>query len=77
VTSSDYPPTPASAPRTGAAGGATPECNELRVAYAQLWEAIRASAARGDAEEEAALRNQAQVVLGHMFALRCPVPRAQ
>ena len=75
MTSSDTPPTPASAPWTGAAGGAAPECAELAVAYAHLCEAIRASAARGDVEEENRLRNEAQAVLGRMAALRCLVPR--
>jgi hypothetical protein len=40
-----------------------------------LVEAIRASAARGDADEENRLRNRAQIVLCRMLALRCPVPR--
>ena len=62
--------TPASAPRTGAAGGATPACTELAGAYLRLAEAIRASAARGDADEENRLRNRAQVVLCRMWALR-------
>ena len=77
MTPSDHPSTPASAPRTGAAGGATPSCAELAAAYARLWEAIRASAARGDAAEENRLRNRAQAVLGRMLALRCPVPRME
>ena len=76
MTTSEHPSTPASAPRTGAAGGATPECGELAVEYDRLWAAIRASAAGGDAEEENRLRNRAQVVLGRMWALRCPVPPA-
>jgi hypothetical protein len=76
VNSSDTAPTPASTPRTGAAGGAAPECAELAAAYARLWEAIRASVARDDAEAEDRLRNRAQVVLGRMSALGCPVPRS-
>ena len=75
MTPSDTSPTPASAPRTGAAGGAAPGCAELAAAYARLWEAIRASAARDDVEEENRLRNRAQVVLARMLALRCQVPR--
>jgi hypothetical protein len=74
VTSSDHSSTPASAPRTGAAGGATLGCGDLAAAYARMCEAIHASAARGDADEENRLRNRAQVVLGRMLALRCPVP---
>ncbi len=74
VTASDITSTPASTPRTGAAGGAAPECAELAAAYARLWEAIRASAARGDAAEENQLRNRAQLVLGLMHRLRCPKP---
>ena len=69
-------PTPASAPCAGTAGGATPGCAELAAAYTRLWAAIRASEARGDVEEENRLRNRAQVVLGRMWALRCPVPRS-
>ena len=75
MNSSDTAPTPASTPRTCAVGGATPTCAELAAAYAWLWEAIRASAARGDVEEEDRLRNRAQVMLCRMLALRCPVPR--
>ena len=74
MSSSDQPPTPASAPRTGADGGAAPECGELAAAYARLWEAIRACAGSGDADEENRLRNRAQAVLGRMCALRCPKP---
>ena len=74
MNSSDTAPTPASTLRTGAASGAAPACAELAAAYTRLWEAIRASAARGDADEENRLRNRAQVVLGRMWALRCPVP---
>jgi hypothetical protein len=40
-----------------------PACTELAAAYAGLWEAIRASAARGDADEENRLRTRAQVLL--------------
>ena len=74
MNSSDTPPPPASAPRTGAAGGAAPECAELAATYAQLWGAIRAGVARGDADEEDRLRNRAQVVLGQMYRLHCPKP---
>ena len=74
MTPFDHPPTPVPAPRTGAAGRATPGCGDLAATYARLWEAIRVSAARGDAAEENRLRNRAQVVLGRMLALRCPVP---
>ena len=74
VNSPDHAPTPASTPRTGAAGGATPECAELAATYAQLWGAIRAGVARGDADEEDRLRNRAQVVLGQMYRLPCPKP---
>ena len=75
MTPSDHPSTPASIPRTGAAGGATPGCAELGVAYVRLWEAIRPCAAGGDADEENRLRNRAQAVLARMMALRCLVPR--
>ncbi len=51
------------------------DCADLAAAYARLVEAIRASAARGDAEEEDRLRNRAQAVLGRMSAHRCLVPR--
>ena len=71
---SDTPPTPASAPRTGAAGGATPRCAELAGSYLRLVEAIRASTARGDERAEDRLRNRAQVVLGQMYRLHCPKP---
>ncbi len=77
MTSSQTTPIPASIPRTGAAGGATPSCAELAPAYARLWEAIRASVASGDADEENRLRNQAQVLLGRMYRLHCPVPQTQ
>ena len=70
VTSSQTTPTPASAPRTGAEGRAAPSCDELAGEYARLCEAIRTSAARGDADEENRLRNRAQVVLCRMWALR-------
>ena len=49
-------------------------CAELAGAYLRLGEAIQASAARGDAEEEDQRRNRAQVVLARMGALRCPLP---
>ncbi len=49
-------------------------CGELAGAYLRLGVAIWASAARRDAAEENRLRNRAQVVLGRMLALRCPVP---
>ena len=75
MNSSDAPPTPASTPRTGAAPLAAPACAELAAAYVRLWQEIRASAARGDADEENRLRNRAQAVLGRMSALRCLVPR--
>ena len=74
MNSSDTAPTPAPTPRTGAAGGAAPTCGELAAAYARLWEAIPASAARGDTEEENHLRNRAQVVLGQMYRRHCPKP---
>jgi hypothetical protein len=50
------------------------DCAGLAAAYARLVEAIRASAARGDAEEEDRLRNRAQVALGQMCRLHCPQP---
>ena len=75
VNPSDTAPTPASTPRTGAAGGAAPTCAELAGAYLRLIEAIRASAARDDAEEEDRQRNRAQAALARMLALRCLVPR--
>ena len=74
MTSPETPPTPASAPWTGTVGGAASACGELATAYVRLWEAIRASAARGDVEEENRLRNQAQAVLGQMYQLHCPKP---
>ena len=74
MTTPDTTPTPASAPCAGTAGGAAPRCAELAAAYARLWEAIRASAARGDVEAEDRLRNRAQVVLARMRALGCPTP---
>ena len=77
MTPSDHSSTPASAPRPGAAGGATPSCAELTAAYVRLWEAIRASAARGDAGAENRLRNQAQVVLARTVALGCPMPQTR
>ena len=67
-------PTPASTPRAGAGRGAAPACGEIAEAYLRLVEAIRASAARGDATAEDRLRNRAQAVLGRMHALRCPLP---
>ncbi len=54
--------------------GAVPECADLMAAYVRLWEAIRASAARGDADKENRLRNRAQVVLGQMYRRHCPKP---
>ena len=73
MTSSDHPQTPASAPRTGAAGGAAPSCAELARAYLRLVDTLRA-AADGDAAAEDQLHNRAQIMLGRMAALRCPVP---
>ena len=74
MTPCDHLPIPTSTPRTGAEGGAAPACDELAAAYARLCEAIRASAARGDAAEENRLRNRAQGVLGRMCRLHCPAP---
>ena len=74
MTPSDHPPAPASAPRTGAAGGAA-SCAKLAGDYLRLWEAIRECAERDDANEENRLRNRAQVVLCRMPALGCQVPR--
>ena len=74
MTPSNTPPTPASAPRTRAPGGAAP-CADLAATHVRLWAEIRTSAARGDADKEDRLRNRAQVVLGRMLALRCLVPR--
>ena len=74
MNSSDTAPTPASIPRTGAACGVTPACRELATTYAHLWEAIRASAARDDAEEENRLRNGAQAGQHRLRARGCPLP---
>ena len=74
VTTSDNPPTPASAPWAGTVGGAAPSCVELAAAYARLRAAIRASAASGDAEEENRLRNRTQTVLARMRLLGCTAP---
>ena len=71
---SDHPPTPASTPPPGTAGGAPPRCAGLTGAYLRLVEALRASVADGDAAEEDRLRNRAQVVLGRMRALSRPTP---
>ncbi len=73
MTPSDHSLTPASAPRTGAAGGATPACAELAAEYADLWARISACAGC-DAAEEARLRNRAQGVLGRMCRLHRPAP---
>jgi hypothetical protein len=46
----------------------------LAAAYARLVEAIRATAACGNTEEENRLRNRAQVVLGQLYRRHCPQP---
>jgi hypothetical protein len=68
-----HPQTLTSAPRPGTAGGAAPRCTGLAGAYLRLVEALRASAADRDTAEENRLHNRAQLVLGRMVALRCPV----
>ena len=50
-------------------------CAALETEYAQLRREIQDCAARGHADREDRLRNRAQVVLGHMRARRCPMPK--
>lgn len=76
-------PTPASAPWTGTAGGATcPQAAGERAGraaleeeYALLMSAVADCSARGDYEAEARLRNCAQVVLAQLHRLG-PAPPA-